>query len=143
VRRGWSFIGKKEKRVRPEGDQNLGDCYTFVAVERHSKLVLNIAMGKRDQATTDVFIEGLRQATTTKLTPRWPEHFSIIHFRRSANGQNARSPRQSTLLASGASTKKIRDSSSNAARAAPNKFHSFEFFSLIKKGIGHQQFLCS
>ena len=51
----WSFIGKKEKRVRPEDDQNLGDCYTFVAIERHTKLVLNIAMGKRDQATTDVF----------------------------------------------------------------------------------------
>src|SRR5579863_3621790 len=53
----WSFIGKKEKRVRPEDDQNLGDCYTFVAIERHSKLVLNIAMGKRDQTTTDVFVK--------------------------------------------------------------------------------------
>lgn len=57
------FIGKKEKRVRPEDDQNLGDCYTFVAIERHSKLVLNIAMGKRDQSTTDVFVEGIRHAT--------------------------------------------------------------------------------
>jgi hypothetical protein len=37
-----------------------GRCYVFVAIERHSKLVLNIACGKRDQATTDVFIEGLR-----------------------------------------------------------------------------------
>jgi len=44
-------------------DQNLGDCYTFVAIERHSKLVLNIAMGKRDQRTTDVFVEGIRHAT--------------------------------------------------------------------------------
>jgi len=60
----WSFIGKKEKRVRPEDDQNLGDCYTFVAIERHSKLVLNIAMGKRDQRTTDSFVEGIRHATT-------------------------------------------------------------------------------
>lgn len=59
----WAFIGKKQKRVRPEDDQNLGDAYTFVAIERHSKLVLNIAMGKRDQATTDVFIEGVRHAT--------------------------------------------------------------------------------
>ena len=59
----WSFIGKKEKRVRPEDDQNLGDCYTFVAIERHSKLVLNIAMGKRNQATTDSFVEGIRHAT--------------------------------------------------------------------------------
>ncbi len=40
------------------------DAYMrFVAIERHSKLVLSIAMGKRDQATTDVFVEGLRHAT--------------------------------------------------------------------------------
>lgn len=60
----WSFIGCKQKRVRPDDDPNRGDYYTFVAIERHSKLVLNIAMGKRDQATTDVFVEGLRQATS-------------------------------------------------------------------------------
>jgi transposase-like protein/IS1 family transposase len=58
----WSFLGKKEKRVRPDEDQNLGDCYTFVAIERNTKLVLNIAMGKRDQLTTNSFIEGLRDA---------------------------------------------------------------------------------
>ncbi len=62
----WAFIGKKQKRVRPEDDQNLGDAYTFVAIERHSKLVLNFALGKRDQATTDIFIEGLRHATAAK-----------------------------------------------------------------------------
>jgi IS1 family transposase len=49
--------------MRPTDDQNLGDCYTFVAIERNSKLVLNIAMGKRDQVTTDIFIENLRHAT--------------------------------------------------------------------------------
>ena len=66
----WSFIGKKQKRLRPEDDQNMGDAYTFVAIERHSKLVLNIALGKRDQQTTDIFIEGLRHATA-------PDHFQI------------------------------------------------------------------
>jgi len=59
----WSFIGKKQKRVKPADDPNMGDRYVFVAIERHSKLVLNIAAGKRDQATTDVFIESLRHAT--------------------------------------------------------------------------------
>ncbi len=59
----WSFIGKKQKRVRPEDSQLLGDCYVFVGIERHSKLVLNIAIGKRDQTTTDTFIEGIRQVT--------------------------------------------------------------------------------
>jgi transposase-like protein/IS1 family transposase len=67
----WSFIGKKEKRVSPEDDQNLGDAYTFVGIERNSKLVLNIAMGKRDQITTNSFIEGLRDA----ITPG--QHFQI------------------------------------------------------------------
>ena len=59
----WSFIGKKQKRVRPDDNQLLGDCYVFVGIERHSKLVLNIAMGRRDQCTTDAFVEGLRHAT--------------------------------------------------------------------------------
>ncbi|MGI8745652.1 MAG: IS1 family transposase [Bryobacteraceae bacterium] len=66
----WSYVGKKQKRVRPDDDKNLGDAYTFVAIERNSKLVLNIALGKRDQATTDVFIEGLRHATASS-------HFQI------------------------------------------------------------------
>ena len=60
----WSFIGKKEKQIGPDDDPNLGDAYTFVAIERHSKLVLNFALGKRNQATTDSFIEGLRMATS-------------------------------------------------------------------------------
>jgi transposase-like protein/IS1 family transposase len=66
----WSYIGKKQKRVKPDDDPNLGDAYTFVAIERHCKLILNFALGKRDQATTDVFIEGLRGATA-------PEHFQV------------------------------------------------------------------
>jgi transposase-like protein/IS1 family transposase len=59
----WSYCGCKQRRVRPGDDPNRGDCYTFVAIERHSKLVLNIAMGKRDQRTTDAFVEGIRHAT--------------------------------------------------------------------------------
>ncbi len=59
----WSYCGKKQKRVRPGDDPNLGDCYVFVSIERHSKLVVNIAMGKRDQQTTDAFVEGIRHAT--------------------------------------------------------------------------------
>jgi transposase-like protein/IS1 family transposase len=59
----WSFIQKKEKRRKLSDDPNVGDAYCFVAIERDSKLVLNFALGKRDQATTDIFIEGLRLAT--------------------------------------------------------------------------------
>jgi transposase-like protein/IS1 family transposase len=63
----WSFVGKKQKRVRPEDDPTLGDCYTFIALETHTKLVLNFVVGHRDQASTDVFIEGLRLATSGRF----------------------------------------------------------------------------
>ncbi len=55
----WGFIQKKEGHKRPKEARD--DC--FVAIERNTKLVLNFALGRRNQATTDIFIEGLRAAT--------------------------------------------------------------------------------
>lgn len=49
--------------VGVDDDPNFGDSYTFVAIERHAKLVLNFALGKRDQKTCNAFVEGLRLAT--------------------------------------------------------------------------------
>jgi IS1 family transposase len=60
----WSFIGKKEKRRQAGDDPSLGDCYTFVAIDRETKLVLNFTVGKRDQSSTNAFVEGLRLATS-------------------------------------------------------------------------------
>ena len=65
-----------------EGSSVATDVYTFVAIERHSKLVLNIALGKRDQQTTDAFIEGLRHATSSDhfqmTTDGFPAYKSAI-----------------------------------------------------------------
>src|SRR5579862_9282105 len=41
-----------------------------MAIERYTKLVLNFALGRRDSATTNIFIEGLRAATA-------PQRFQI------------------------------------------------------------------
>jgi IS1 family transposase len=62
----WSFVGCKEKARTSEHDETFGDCYVFVAIERDTKLVLNVTVGKRDQVTTDVFVEGLRLATASQ-----------------------------------------------------------------------------
>jgi transposase-like protein/IS1 family transposase len=61
----WGYVAKKEAHKLPseKDDESKGDAYCYVAMERHSKLVLNFALGRRNQATTDVFIEGLRHAT--------------------------------------------------------------------------------
>jgi IS1 family transposase len=68
----WAFVQKKEGHKGPKETHNetIGDAYCFVAVERHSKLVLNFALGRRNQATTNAFIEGLRLATSS-------QHFQI------------------------------------------------------------------
>ena len=60
----WGFIQKKEKQVTADDDPNYGDAYCFVAMETTTKLVLNFALGKRNQATTDIFIEGLRDTVS-------------------------------------------------------------------------------
>lgn len=68
----WAYVGKKEAHKSPEEahDDSLGDAYCFLAIERNTKLVLNFALGRRTQATTDAFIEGLRAATA-------PQRFQI------------------------------------------------------------------
>ena len=69
----WGYVFKKEGHKTEEEsatDATIGDAYTFVAIERNTKLVLNFALGRRDQATTNAFIEGLRDATA-------PQQFQI------------------------------------------------------------------
>jgi len=62
----WGYVFKKEFHKWPEeaNEEGIGDAYCFVAMERNTKLVLNFALGRRSQATTDAFIEGLRHATS-------------------------------------------------------------------------------
>jgi IS1 family transposase len=55
----WGFIGKKEKRVRPEDDQNLGDVWTFCAIDSDTKLVPSFKVGKRDNATANAFVQDI------------------------------------------------------------------------------------
>ncbi|HUA21184.1 MAG TPA: IS1 family transposase [Bryobacteraceae bacterium] len=61
----WGYVQKKESHKWPHEahDDSVGDAYCFVAIERQTKLILNFALGRRSQATTNAFIEGLRLAT--------------------------------------------------------------------------------
>jgi transposase-like protein/IS1 family transposase len=60
----WGYVGKKEghKSEAEAANDGLGDTYCFVAIDRKTKLIINFALGRRNQTTTDVFIEGLRDA---------------------------------------------------------------------------------
>jgi hypothetical protein len=56
----WGFVGKKEKQLTP---RRRSQCVLFCDHRAQHELVVNFALGKRNQATADIFIEGLRHAT--------------------------------------------------------------------------------
>ena len=64
----WGFIAKKEGHKWPSEvkDETIGDSYTFVAIERNTKLILCWLVGRRTAPYTEAFIERLRQATADR-----------------------------------------------------------------------------
>lgn len=62
----WSFVGKKEKNKKGEDAYNdqLGDCYCWVAIERNTKLVLAHVVGRRTVQHAFELMRKLRKATS-------------------------------------------------------------------------------
>lgn len=55
----WSFIGAKQKNVPAEADPSLrlGDCYTYTAIDRPTKLMPCWLVGHRTAEYADAFME--------------------------------------------------------------------------------------
>jgi hypothetical protein len=56
----WSFVFKKQKRVRPDDPPERGDQYTFIATDANTKLAITWLVGKRTAANTCIFANDLR-----------------------------------------------------------------------------------
>jgi IS1 family transposase len=74
----WGFVGMKEKTKKRKQviskifdvlgpDDSLGDAYTFVAIERNTKLVLAWHLGRRTSGDTEQFTEKLYNATSGRF----------------------------------------------------------------------------
>jgi IS1 family transposase len=61
----WGYVGMKEKTkaVKGRDEVTLGDAWTFVAIERHSKLVLAWHLGRRTERDTVAFTEKIAEST--------------------------------------------------------------------------------
>ncbi len=74
----WGFVNRKEKRAkRPDH----GDAWTFVGIERTSKLILAWHLGKRTGEDTLTFIEKLDRATTGQFqltTDGWAPYVGAV-----------------------------------------------------------------
>jgi IS1 family transposase len=64
----WGFIGKKNKNVQPGEDRNgLGDVWTFVALDRDTKLIPSFLVGKRDLYHAKSFMEDLASRVANRV----------------------------------------------------------------------------
>jgi IS1 family transposase len=75
----WSFVGKKQKRVKRHEIYAKGDQYVFVGMAGTQKAIIAFRVGKRDSDNTDLFIQDLRgrvigqpEISTDGFTPYMP-----------------------------------------------------------------------
>jgi transposase-like protein/IS1 family transposase len=64
----WSFVGKKESN-RAYGDKNfhqIGDAWTFIGIDRSTKLVLAFEVGKRNTESARKFMRKIALATSNE-----------------------------------------------------------------------------
>ena len=65
----WGFVGCKNrhKLYNKITDPHVGDAYTWVGIERNTKLVLAWHLGQRDMTDCETFTEKLHEATTGRF----------------------------------------------------------------------------
>jgi IS1 family transposase len=65
----WTLVKVKQGHLQPHHDERvMGDAYTFIALDRTSKLVVAWHLGKRDRLNTEDFISKVRWATEDDRT---------------------------------------------------------------------------
>jgi len=63
----WSFVGKKQRRVRKEDGTEVGDQWVFVAEDADTKLIASYCVGKRSIANTMSFIGDLHKRLANQI----------------------------------------------------------------------------
>ena len=57
----WSFVGMKAKQAKKQDDPSQGDSWTYIAIDRETKLVVAHHVGGRDQQNTEYFLRRVRR----------------------------------------------------------------------------------
>jgi IS1 family transposase len=57
----WSYVGKKQRKVKPTDPADVGDQYVFIGIDATRKAIISYRVGKRDGANTVAFLADLRE----------------------------------------------------------------------------------
>jgi IS1 family transposase len=63
----WGFVGKKQRNVTREDSAELGDVWTWVAVDPETKAVPVFRVGKRDASTANAFVADIAARTAKRI----------------------------------------------------------------------------
>ncbi len=63
----WSFVGAKQKNVRPEHDVDYGDVWTFVAIDADTKLVPSWLVGQRNADDAAMLMHDLQSRLDNRV----------------------------------------------------------------------------
>ena len=64
----WCFVAKKQRHLSPTDDpQQVGDFWTWIALDASTKLVPTHVVGKRDAATAQLFIDDLASRLANRV----------------------------------------------------------------------------
>jgi IS1 family transposase len=63
----WGFIGKKKRNVTPDDSPEMGDVWTWVAIDAETKLVPTFAVGKRDAETAVRFVSDVASRLANRV----------------------------------------------------------------------------
>jgi len=81
----WCFVKCKNRHKLHNkiADPKVGDAYTFVGIERNTKLVLAWHLGQRDMMDTEAFTEKLHEATSGHFqltTDGWKPYENAVSY---------------------------------------------------------------
>lgn len=62
----WSKVACSQKNA-PDGNEEKGDQYTFLALAAREKFIVSYHTGKRDTRNTDVFVQDVAQRVTGRI----------------------------------------------------------------------------
>lgn len=64
----WAFVGKKQRHVKATDDvSQVGDTWTWLAIDAETKLVPSFLVGKRTDADARLFVDNLARRLSTRV----------------------------------------------------------------------------
>jgi len=77
----WTYVGKKQKQLKPFESEDLGDQYVFVAMDSETKLVPTFLVGKRNEINSISIMKDLQYRITNKFqltTDAFKPYFNAV-----------------------------------------------------------------